>query len=219
MGSGFRLVDRDYLIMREINRWRVITGKQLSFIASFSGVRACDRRLHKLINAGFIEREKIIYGLPGIYKLTSAGKVLIGVSKSNERVRVEQVAHDIAVVNTAIYFNIKYKIPYVNMITEKQLHSIDGFGKRTHRSDFVIEFNKDNYCVEVELSLKSKDRFEKNIIANFNTYDKQIWVVPDLKNKIYSFLCEMSKLYPNIEIIEISEVINIIESYKSNGNG
>lgn len=48
---GFRLVDRDYHILREIDRWRVITGKQICKVTGFSGQRACDRRLKKLIEA------------------------------------------------------------------------------------------------------------------------------------------------------------------------
>lgn len=218
MNGGFRLVDRDYLIMREIDRWRVITGKQICCIARFSGTRACDRRLHKLINAGLIEREKILYGTPNIYKLTSKGKALTGVSQRKGHVRIEHIAHDIAVTNTAIYFNIKYEIPFSSMTTEKQLHSIDGFGKRVHRPDFIFNLKNRVCCVEVELTLKSSAKFEKNIIENFNTYDRQIWIVPDLKNKIYSFLHEMNKSYPNIKIIELSEVINEVEHYKFNGN-
>ena len=49
--KGFRFVDRDYTILREIDRWRVITGKQICKVTGFSGQRACDRRLKKLIEA------------------------------------------------------------------------------------------------------------------------------------------------------------------------
>lgn len=68
--SNFRLTKRDYLIFNEINRWRVITGKQICIVASFSSPRTCDRRLKKLIEAKFLTRQKIIYGIPNIYSLT-----------------------------------------------------------------------------------------------------------------------------------------------------
>ncbi len=206
MSSGFRLVDRDYLILSEIDRWRVILGRHICNMTDFTGQRACDRRLQKLLNAGFIKREKILYGVPYIYSLTSTGKALIGVSTSNEHIRIEQITHDILVADTAVFFNRKYSLPYSDIITEKQLHRQDGFSNRKHQSDFIFNHNNKTFCVEIELTLKSKDRFKKNIIDNFNNYDYQIWIVPDLHTKIYTFLSDMSMNYPNIKIIEAKEI-------------
>ena len=203
---GIRLVERDYLILKEINRWRVITGKQICKAAGFSGQRACDRRLHKLLIAGILDRKRILYGIPAIYELTPRGKAIIGVPIKNERVRVEQIVHDMVVLDTAIYFSHKYAIAFSDIKSEKQLHKQDGFAVRKHRPDFVFTKNSKSFCVEVELTLKSKERFTKNIIANFTEYHKQIWIVPDSETRIYTFLTEMSALYPNIKIIEIKEV-------------
>lgn len=207
--SNIRLVDRDYLIFNEIERWRVITGKHICNMTGFSGQRACDRRLRKLLTAGFIARNKYLYGIPALYELTSKGKIIIGLPNKKERVRIEQIAHDICVLDTAIYFNRKYNIAFADILTEKQLHMRDGFGVRKHRPDFVFTRNSKTYCVEIELSLKSKDRFKKNIIDNFNNYYKQIWIVPDLHCAIHSFLKEMNETYPNINIIDIAEVKKI----------
>ena len=204
--SGFRLVERDYLILKEIDRWRVITGKHIGSMTGFTGLRACDRRLHKLFIAGFIQKKKIFYGMPAIYSLTAKGKHLIGIPNKKEQIRVEQIAHDMAVADTAIYFNRKYEISFSDMITEKQLHRQDGFGIRRHCSDFVFSKNGKLVCVEVELSLKSKERFSNNIIANFTNYDEQFWIVSDFNSKIALFLLDMDKNYPNIKIIELSEV-------------
>jgi len=140
--SGFRLVERDYLILREIERWRVVTGKHICVLAEFTGQRACDRRLHKLIEAEYIGRKRMLYGFPGIYYLTNSGKNLIGITGKTESVRLEQIAHDIAVLDTAIYFNNKSGIAFSDMITEKQLHKQDGFGIRKHRPDFIFFLQK-----------------------------------------------------------------------------
>lgn len=204
--SGVRLVERDYLILKEIDRWRVITGKHICNLCGFTGQRACDRRLSKLINAGFLNRKRIIYGIPGIYSLTASGRRLINVPDRNEQIRLEQITHDIAVLDTAIYFNRKFGIAFSDMLTEKQLHKQDGFGVRKHRPDFVFTKDGNLFCVEVELTMKSKDRFSKNIISNFTDYYIQIWVVPDKHTNIASFLSVMKEDYPNIKIIELSEV-------------
>lgn len=207
--SGFRLVQRDYLIFKEIDRWRVITGKHICGMTGFTGIRACDRRLRKLYIAGYLERKRVLYGFPAIYKLTPKSKNLLGGTHRKECVRVEQIAHDIAVADTAIYFNRKYAVPFSDMLTEKQLHKQDGFGERKHRPDFVFHFNGKCFCVEIELSMKSKERFSKNILANFTEYHKQFWIVPDSHSAIAMFLENTNSNYPNIKIIELSEVRNI----------
>lgn len=204
--SGFRFVERDYLIFNEINRWRVITGKQICTLAGFSGQRACDRRLKKLIRAGFLTRQRIIYGIPSIYRLTHTAKALIGASERTEKIRLEQISHDITVLNTAIYFNQVKGIPFSDMKTEKQLHQQDGFSNRKHRPDFIYSKDGKTTCVEVELSLKNKDRLEKNIKQDFMNYDFTYWVVPDIESKIAQIIEKKRIAYPTIGILELREI-------------
>lgn len=197
------------MIMKEVDRWRVITGRQICSIAGFTGQRACDRRLHKLIEANYLQRQKILYGVPSLYSLAPLGKTLLGIPNRKEKFRVEQIAHDIAVVDTAIFFHEKYRVPYAKITTEKQLHRQDGFSHRKHRPDFVVTQKSKDFCVEIELSMKAKERFKQNVIDNFNNYYGQIWVVPDLQTNIYTFLADMKNSYPNIKIIPIAEVKSI----------
>ena len=216
--TEIRLVDRDKRIPIEIDRWRVCQGRHIKELAGFEGQRACDRRLRKLIQAGYVKREKILYGVAGIYSVTAKGAKLEGLANTNRKIRIEQIRHDIAVIDTAIYFNKIHEIPYSNMKTEIELHRQDGFGIRKHRPDFVFRHNETTkgkeenkathktICVEIELALKSKGRFENIIKANFMEYDRQIWVVPDLDNKIAKTLEKSKAMYPNIEIIELGQV-------------
>lgn len=204
--KGFRFVDRDYTILREIDRWRVITGKQICKVTGFSGQRACDRRLKKLIEAEYIRRNKYLYGFPGIYSLTNTGKKLIQAPSSTTKIRVEQIIHDSYVTDTAIYICGKYQIPFEDITTEKQLHRLDGFSNRKHRPDFIFSKDEKVSCVEVELTMKAKVRFEKNIKSNFENYDSQIWVVPDLKSSIAKTLIENQSIYPDILILSLDEV-------------
>jgi len=124
----------------------------------------------------------------------------------SEKIRVEQIPHDIAVLDTAIYFHRVKGIPFEDMITEKQLHSLDGFGVRKHHPDFIFNREGKSYCVEVELSLKAKSRMEANIQANFMEYDHQIWIVPDKACKIYQTLKGNQSQYTNIYILGLQEV-------------
>lgn len=92
------------------------------------------------------------------------------------------------------------------MKTEKQLHQQDGFSNRKHRPDFIYTNNGETFCVEVELSLKNKDRLEKNIKDNFMNYDFTYWVVTDKENKIAQIIKQNRTAYPTMEILELSKV-------------
>lgn len=208
---GFRLVERDREVFREVDRWRVITGRQISAVAGFSGQRACDRRLKKLIEAGYLTRQRILYGLPSIYFLTRKAKLLIDVPDKPEHIRLEQISHDITVLNTAIYFHQVKAIPFGDMQTEKQLHQQDGFGNRRHRPDFIYSKDNKTTCVEVELSLKNKNRLEENIKQDFANYDFSFWVVPDMECKIAQIISQSRTAYPTIEILELREMKEVLE--------
>ena len=203
-----RVMERDREIIREIDRWRVIQGKHIKELVGFEGQRACDRRLRKLIDMGYITREKILYGVAGIYRNTNKAQKIMPekITSVNKKIRIEQIMHDIAVVESAIYFNKKHEIKYSEITTEIELHSKDGFGVRKHRPDYIFEKDGKTTCVEIELNLKAKNRFENNIKNNFENYDKQIWIVTSLENKIAKILKEHKESYPDIEILELNQI-------------
>lgn len=205
--SKIRLVERDYRVLREIDRWRAITGRQIAELAGFSSEQTGDRRLKKLIVAGLVERKRVLYGVPYLYSLTAKGKSLIAAPSYKEKFRIEQIRHDLAVVDTAIYFHNKLSVPYGNILSEKQLHRLDGFSNRKHRPDLVFtDTEQKSTCAEIELSLKAKDRLKKNIKDNFINYDLQIWVVPSLQHRIANILQLEQAAYSDIEILELKEV-------------
>ena len=175
-------------------------------LCDFTGARATDRRLKILMEAGYIERSKILYGIPSIYKLTHKGKILIGVNKRIEKSYIEKIPHDISVLDTVCFFIRKYGLQSSDVISEKELHCADGFGIRKHKPDFIFEKGNKKYCVEVELTLKSKDRLTYNIKDNYINYDEQIWVVPKEQRQIFKLLRGFQNSYDNIEIL-FSEVI------------
>ena len=203
-----RIEERDKLILREVERWRVCGSRHIKFLAGFTGQRATDRRLKILIEAGYLERKKFLYGVPSIYFLTSKGKKLIQSNARSEKVKIEQIVHDMTVLDTAIYFMHKENLSLNDITTEKQLHQSDGFGMRRHRPDFT--YSKDNTvtCVEVELTQKSKSRLVNIIKDNFMEYDNQIWIVPESQSVIYNTLKENQKFYTNIQIYSLSKITN-----------
>lgn len=205
-----RVTERDELILREVERWRACGSRHIRFLASFSGQRATDRRLKILIDNGYLNRKKFLYGVPSIYFLTSKSKKFIQATNRTEKVKVEQIVHDMNVLDTAIYFMYKYKIKLDEITTEKQLHQLDGFGVRKHRPDFIFKKDNETNCVEIELNLKAKSRFLNIIKNNFMEYDIQNWVVPNTQSSIYQILNDSKKYYSNIKIYSLQEVLNYV---------
>ena len=204
------MTERDELILREIDRWRACGSRHIRFLAGFSGQRATDRRLKVLIEAGYLERQKFLYGVPYIYFLTAKGKSLIHVGTGKEKIKIEQITHDRTVLDTAIYFMNKEGLTLQDITTEKQLHQLDGFGVRKHRPDFIFTKDELTYCVEVELTLKAKSRLLNIIKDNFMEYDVQIWVVPDSQKAILQVLKESKKLYDNIQARSLQKINDYI---------
>jgi len=117
------------------------------------------------------------------------------------------------VLDTAIYFMHKESLSLNAITTEKQLHQLDGFGIRKHRPDFIYTKNNETNCVEVELSLKSKPRFESIIKDNFINYDTQFWIVEDTQSKIKNILIDNKTIYTNTEIINLEEVKKYVNNF------
>ena len=202
------LSERDFRVFREVERWRFCLGRHIQFLAGFSTLRTCDRRLRKLLDEGFLTRKMVLYGVPGVYKLTRKSKGLIYANQREEKIKLDQIMHDITVLDVAIYFIKSLNLKPYEIKTEKQLHQLDGFGERTHQPDFTFAKDNHTYCVEVELSLKSKARLEKNIKSNFRNYDIQIWVTDENKTKLVHILEDFKIPYSNMEITNIMEVKN-----------
>ena len=129
--------------------------------------------------------------------LTRKAKKLISANPRQEKIREDQVIHDIAVLDIAVHF-MKY-LGVTDIKTEKQLHQEDEFTRRVHHPDFIFTDGQKTYCVEVELSLKSRARFEQNIKSNFMKYDVQTWITDN--NKIIKLLKGYKRQYPNIKVI------------------
>lgn len=208
---SIELVDRDLKILRMIYYFRFCLSRHIMYLASFTGSRACDRRLKILVESGYLKRKKILYGIPYLYFLSSSGMRLIHVSPKEEVIRIDRIHHDITVLDCIPNLIKKYDFDIENMVTERQLHMEDGFGIRKHHPDLVfVKGNQKNetYAIEIELNLKGKSRLEQNIEQNYLNYEKQIWVVPLTQPKIWNILTESSNKYDNIEVITLESLLS-----------
>ncbi len=208
---GFRLVERDYRVMNEVSRWRFCLGRHIRILAGFPGRRSCDRRLTVMVKADYLTREHYIYGIPSLYMVTQKAKEIFNLQYFTSSIRIENIQHDIAVIETAIYLS-HHGVDYNTIITERELKHQAGFGNPKHYPDFVYSQNNSTYCVEVELSLKKQATLESNIKSNYLKYDNQKWFIPVDKVKITEHVIQAEKKYPNIEIIPLDVVKEYVKT-------
>jgi len=198
------IVERDREILKLIYRFKFCLGRHIQKLANFTGTRSCDRRLKLLVDANYLQRKKYLYGLPYLYTVTHKGRILIGANKRENKIRLEQINHDVTVLDVLINLKEKYNFSLEELESERELHIKDGFGIRKHQPDFVFMQGEKIYAVEIELALKAKTNLEKNIRANYLNYDKQIWITND--NKIIKLIKSFAIEYPNIELIRLEEM-------------
>ena len=208
--KGLELQERDYEILKLVHRFRFCLGRHVKVLCGFSGARASDRRLKLLVEAGYLERKKYLYGIPYMYTLSHKGRILLGVNKREDRIRVDRITHDIYILEAIIYFALKYDVPLSVIESEKELHIKDGFGIRKHQPDFVVNVAKKRIAVEVELNPKPKDRMEENIRENYLKYERQLWITNN--SKVKSLLKGFSGEYSNIEVMPLEEILEYVRA-------
>ncbi len=203
------LMERDIAIIKEIQKWRFLLSRQIKVLCGFSGQRACDRRLKKLIEAGYIERKHFLYGVPRLYFVTKRAERLLDLEYYTPNVRIEQITHDIAVIDTAIYLINNEGVEKSSITTEREMKHKAGFGNPKHFPDF--EYTKDNkiYCVEIELSAKKPITLEKNIKNNYKIFDFQLWFIPSDRQKVVDNVKVIGEKY-GVKITPLEKVMEYV---------
>lgn len=205
------LNERDIKIINEIQRWRFLLSRQIKVLGGFNGQRACDRRIKKLIEAGYIERKYIIHGVPRLYFITSKAVKLLDLEYRTANIRIEQIAHDIAVIDTAIFLINKENVDSASIITERDLKHKAGFGRcNKHFPDFTYTKDGHSCCVEIELSAKKLSTLEKNIKNNYVAYNSQRWYFTD-NSKVQANITAVGKKY-GVEIISLKGVTEFVRN-------
>ena len=204
-----KLTERDLYILKLVNKFRFALGKHIMTLAGFTGLRATDRRLRALIDAGYLARKRYLHGVSYLYTLTHKGRILLGANKREDKIRIDRIMHDIRVLESVIFYIFEQGVALADIESEKELHIKGGFGVRKHHPDFTVNLGGESVAVEVELNPKGKTRMEQNIRENYLNYDRQIWVTDD--RKVLSMLGEFSDAYSNISVMPLEKVIAYAE--------
>lgn len=210
---GFKLQNRDIQILKQVTKYRFLLSRQIKILCGFSGQRACDRRTKKLIDEGLLEKKHFLYGIPALYMTTEKAKRHFDLGYVTNNIRVEHINHNILAIDTAIYLIENIGLLDSNIISERQLKNQYGFGKPQHVPDLVYtDKGNKKCCVEIELNIKQFDKLKKNVLQNYKSYDKQLWVVDITKEKIVENLKKIQIRYSDIIIQDMEEVKTYVKT-------
>jgi len=207
--KGLELQERDLEILKLVHSFRFCLGRHIKVLCGFSGARASDRRLKMLVEAGYLERGKLLYGVPYMYTLSHKGRILLGVNKREDKIRVDRITHDIYILEAIVYYVLRCGVTLAEIESEKELHIKDGFGMRKHQPDFTVSTHGERIAVEIELNPKTKNCMEENIRENYLKYDRQVWITNN--SKVKSLLRLFSGEYSNIEVIALEDVLAYVK--------
>ena len=198
--------ERDIQILLLIDSFRFVMGRHVCDLFFF-GSRTYEKRLKRLLDEGFIKKERPVFGLPYLYTLTHKGRMLIGVNKAALSIRLDHIRHDMIVLDMLVVLVRERKLALSSIVSERNLHQEAGFGNRKHMPDFIFQDGDGWSCVEVELNKKSNHRLEENVRKNFQNYRFQYWVIPKNKRGIEQQLRTAAHVYPHLHILYIEDVV------------
>jgi len=182
-------MERDILLFKWMNGHGFVTADQINRflkVAKTTGYR----RIKKLVDHGYIQKEKILHGAGAVHYITKQAKAASGDDLTIlQNISLGGYVHDLTLVNLALDLSEKYE---VNFIPERRLRfwgGLGGVGIEGHIPDGVLEFSeKKKWAIELELSVKAASRLKKIIdgyASNFE-YEEVHYFVNDntVKNAV-----------------------------------
>tara|TARA_R110000868_G_scaffold207266_7_gene456253 strand:+ start:105 stop:722 length:618 start_codon:yes stop_codon:yes gene_type:complete len=161
--------------------------------------------LKKLINKGLIEHEPMFYQRHGIYRLTTEGAKHTNLPRL-KKVPLWKYEHEMQLIQ--VYFELMRRYRQATWISERMLlrdKYCGGVGKTGHVADGLLIFPDDKkIAIEVELSLKGRDRSEK-ILKQYSTQ----WGVDEVwyfcSDEVIGVIQELALKRPMIKVHHLKE--------------
>lgn len=157
--------------------------------------------VRRLIKAGFLIHERVFHNRPGIFRLSREGAALTGLPPL-KKLSLGIYEHQITVIDVSLKLLQQY--PGAHWKSERWLkydeYSEGRFNRQCHFADgiLILPDNK-RVAIEVELTMKSKDRLNK-ILRDYWLQNEveEVWYycVPDIINRVKSLV----NRYENITV-------------------
>ena len=208
-----KLTERDLLLFRMLNKFRLLNSDLICFFCNFPSYHAVMLRLNTLYKNGYINKyrkdiyHKYIYfltqkGINVLYPPKKSNKSKYPVQKNPSKIVYSNIRHELiiaSIVKRILELNPDCSIDDIEVDREIRPKEFIK-SKKTHIPDIRIE--KYRFIGEIELNYKRPNDLIKNIASNHFYY--QLWIVPEGKKKLKERIMEQSKIEMNTSIHTIS---------------
>lgn len=193
--------ERDKKILRWINGFGFATAEQ---IQRFMGVKTTTAyvRIKKLVDHGYLKRERILHGESRIHRVTKKGVQASGDHiLPLKKINLGTYLHDRSLVDLALKLE---ESEHGKFQPERQIRhdeGLSGLGNTGHIADgYLFLQNQKPIAIELELSVKSRARLN-NIIREYggNLSVSEVWYFTD-QNQVFNAIQKASNDYPFIKI-------------------
>ncbi len=188
-----RVTERDIKLLKWINKFGFVTINQ---VTKFLGIKksAGYEMINRLVVNKYLLHEMIFHRQKGAYKLTPRGAALADENlPALRRINIMNYNHDIKLTDLILdlQHNLNYKVT-----TEREIrHNFarNSWGTQNHTPDAILDLNSQNIALELELTRKSKARFDKIFQHYLQTPKyKEVWYFSDSK-EVLKFLAPYSE--------------------------
>lgn len=198
--------ERDADILKWINGFGFASAEQIQSFMKV-GKTACYVRLKKLVDGGYLTRERILHGQARIHKLTKKGMLACGDAiLPLKYVNLGTFRHDFKLIDLALMLERETGGSFMPDRRIRHDEGLSGVGQLGHIADGYLSVGQDKpIAVELELSVKSRVRIQ-GIINDYggNLAVKEVWYYTDNKEVVRA----IAKASKGFDFIKVKEITN-----------
>lgn len=196
--------ERDAEILRWINGFGFASAEQIKGHMQV-GQTAAYVRLKKLVDGGYLERERILHGQARIHKVTKKGTLAAddGILPL-KYVNLGTFRHDLKLVDLALMLEAETGGQFVPDRRIRHNEGLSGVGQLGHIADGMLYVGQDKpIAIELELTVKSRARLN-SIIEEYggNLSVKEVWYYTDNKEVVRA----LNKAAQGYDFIKVKEM-------------
>ena len=198
--------ERDAEILKWINGFGFASAEQIQSFMRV-GKTACYVRLKKLVDGGYLIRERILHGQARIHKLTKKGALACGDAiLPLKYVNLGTYRHDFKLIDLALMLERETGGSFQPDRRIRHDEGLSGVGQLGHIADGLLTIGQDKpIAIELELTVKSRARLN-SIIQEYggNLAVKEVWYYTDNKEVVRA----LGKASNGYDFIKVKEIPN-----------